>query len=199
MRLRHIKTFCLLLLLADGLFCLAQDAPPVKSFIVQNPDGVVFDAHFTFRSNEFSGLFVANPIAEGIRIDMLSKTGMTLMSCTLTADSVVWDKFIPGLKANKKYKRAAEKSFRIATLSGLIKPKKVRVKNNGDFICKGKMKVSYRLNEDGTVVESAKEKGWFKLFRRKADFHYKAKDKTPTAIGLSHSLLNFDIDLKRLD
>lgn len=187
------------LFLGVAQLAMTQEKAPIASFCENLTDGLVFDASFDFKDNHFSGLLVANKIENGVQIDLLSKMGTTLMVCKLYPDSVVWDKFIPGLKENKKYKTSAEKSFRIAMLTGLIEPNSVKLRGDDAFICKGRMKVKYQLDHLGEKIIESKEIGWFKIFRRSAYYTYNTNDLIPLEIGIAHSMISFDMFLKRLD
>ncbi len=198
MNLKSLSLFvCMLFALVK--IALGQEKAPVSSFCETATEGLVFDASFNFKDNHFSGLLVANKIEYGVQIDLLSKMGTTLMVCKLYPDSVVWDKFIPGLKESKKYKKAAEKSFRIAMLTGLIEPPSVKLRGDDAFVCKGAMKVKYQLDHRGEKVVESKELGWFKFFKRDAYYSYNSADSIPIEIDIQHRLISFDMFLKRLD
>lgn len=177
---------------------LAQVAP-VGSFVKEAPDGIVFDAGFQFKSDQFSGLMAVNPIENGWQVDFLSKMGNTLFIVKLFPDSADWEKFIPGVTPKANHLKALEQSLRIVLLLDLESPKKIKLKSAQKFNCKGNIPMQCITNDAGTQVIAVRERGWFKIFRRKVDYTYVETELIPSEIGIAHGMINFGMTLKRLN
>lgn len=177
---------------------MAQEVT-VSSYAYDVGKGRVYDADINFKQFQASGLMVINQTKEGTRIDLLSKVGNTLLSCTLTPEKVIWEKFFLDIKPKKHHKKGVEKSFRMMLLLDLAKAKTVTPNKNNVFKVRGKLNGKYTLNESHSHVIYARQKCWLNLFRRKVALQYVAENPLPEHIELTHGIFNFDIVLNLLD
>lgn len=198
MRSKPIETSLSFLVIFLCQFSMAQEVT-VSSFVNKIGEGTVYNANINYRKHQASGLMVINQTEEGTRIDLLSKVGNTLLSCTLTPEKVIWEKFFLDITPKRRHKKALEKSFRILLLLDLAEAKTVIPNKKNYFKLKGNLRGGYTLDDSHSHVINARQQCWLNLFRRKVALDYIGDNPLPEHIELTHGIFNFDINLNLLD
>ncbi len=171
-----------------------------KSLAAHADEGLVYDISIERKDVLVSGLFVINKLDSAIQVDIIAKMGTTLMEGQITKDGLRWKKTIAALSKRRRAITELEKSIILLTQTNLIWPRKVKQKNDTDFIVKSKgIKARYKLNESGERILEIRERGWLKPMKRSLNLTYENGDAVPSRIDLNHQFLNFEIKLNKID
>lgn len=169
-----------------------------KSFISQTQKGLVFRSTFEYKSHHFSGLIVAAPENENVRIKFLSEMGPTIMDFRFTPENMEVIKM--PVKLNKKLLlKQLELDLRLTFLMNLHQRGKIKiVKQKKELITykvtqKKKHTLVIEKNKDFKIVKAQRRGIGFD--RVSVNFIYGKKNKIPETITLEHSIVDLELKL----
>lgn len=198
MYLKSVKFLMLAFFAAFSAAGVAQKADLPLPFSHLVDDDLVYNTTFRFGDDDLSGLLAIKGETDGYRVVMVSKFGFTIADFVLGEESVKWNKMFPG-RTNKAVLRALERDFRLLLLTPLYNAEKVRSRNSHRYLVKKDDKILVSLSEDGKRVTSAKSMGFLNIFKSRAGYHYREKEKIPYEIRLTRNLMKMRIEMVRTE
>jgi hypothetical protein len=200
-----LLALCLLLCLLGGCSTVKKEAAAVtlpQSYMAGVAGGVVYNATFRYKDFQASGLLVAKRVQPSeYHVVLLSKFGVSLMEFKLNEAGIQWIKTFEQL-GKKRVTEMLERDFRVLLLSGLDKPRKLKLQKQEGEVLTFKLKgaTGLRLRADAKTgrVLYAENRGFINPVKTKVSFLYKNDGDIPEEILLRHSNVAMSLDLNLL-
>jgi hypothetical protein len=205
--LKRSKFICLLgfVLILNGCSATKQSnekSKVLKPYLATQNDGLIYDASFSYKDFDVSGLLVMKREQAGeYHITLLSKFGVAIMEFRLGNSGITWLKTVGDIN-KKSVEKLLERDFRLLLLSDLDLPFNAKLVSENSrkkvYKVKGRLRSRIWLEPDSNRIIHTENKGFLNPVKTRVNFKYMNADSFPGQINLDHRNLDMKIKMNLL-